>query len=398
MRKIIALTLIFIVCFSSCKGKDIADIDYGYIVSDGFASVIEEGRLYYDWGTQLLTFYDFELAQSLPVCATPNCAHNKENLCSAYFGGGSAEGYAIYQGKLYYWLDSSGGKCALYCADKDGSNRRKIMTIDGTAKNFIYTNGKVYYIKTKETLDEERQVENSINSNYYITKTYCAACCDLKNEKETILTQEYKSHYGDLTLNSVYKDKLYFNEIKLADGFDEDTYDPNSSASVFDDTVSTTYILDLNSKEETEFLPNLRYSFLVFREKYAVYHIEENDGVTAYLVELDTMKKTIIAELPVNSYVGTILDNKVFYSANQRDFNYTHCYDILTKDTKELKCNLPNTTLMLIDKETSDKFIGFVYYYEDDLETQIGNGWSMVIDKDDYYNGMENYIKISDMG
>ncbi len=220
-----ALFPFLLVGCTSAKGSQSADV----VTSTYEGVVTEEGRLYFNYNSKLLTFFDFTSDQEIPVCAKPDCKHNKAG-CAAYFPANEMHHYAFYDDRLYFFLDGTEGT-ALCVADRDGSNRKTIAQLKEQAPRTraIFTKGKVYFDILTEVADETRQADERASvGNFYITRTENIACIDLATGKLTKLSQDRTSHYGSLALTNYDDQKLYYDYVQLKDGIDEDNISAGS--------------------------------------------------------------------------------------------------------------------------------------------------------------------------
>lgn len=95
---------------------------------------------YYMWGTGeqqgMLLFMDAASKVVVPLCNQPNCKHEGENTCDAYYPSyGLADSFydtawvQYYEDGVYTIGCDSDGYVYLYKADPDGSNRRKSTSL-----------------------------------------------------------------------------------------------------------------------------------------------------------------------------------------------------------------------------------------------------------------------------
>lgn len=158
MRKRISrrmLGLVFCICFlSGCGEEASAQKENFSVVSNMRAQVKNEGIFYIDGYTEMMKFYDFHLAQSLPICDRPNCEHNSSE-CNAYFSQGYMSGMGCYRDKLYYYDNMSPG-LPFYQCDKNGSNRKVLAELNGEGSyNNLTVNLPMFFIEDEAVFGME---------------------------------------------------------------------------------------------------------------------------------------------------------------------------------------------------------------------------------------------------
>lgn len=358
------------------------------VLMGGF--ITEEGRLFYDYGTNLLTVFDFNLNQNIPLCTKPNCMHMVDG-CNAFFP--ELSHYAIYHDRLYFWVYENGGS-SLCRADKSGDNRVTVFTVSGRMvprTKAIFMDGKVYCDTLKETYDEQKAVEHpNASGNFAIQKIETISSFELSSGKETVLVPEYVSRYGGLSLIQIFDGKLYYMQAALKDPKKED--DPNFIFS-WDDLRSEVLSLDLSTETEEVIFTD---TYCDFYGEYMIYWSGSGDSQQAILRNLSTLEEKMVYEGPVINI--TILDNKLFIRDGQ-SVKYFDLKDIAAEKAIEIPCRLPENEALTLTAETKTRFIGYLSRYTDNTRTQQdGNIISVSILKSDYYNGMEKYTEISDMG
>lgn len=87
----------------------------------------------------LLRYIDYDSCKNLPLCSAPNCAHNSDS-CTAWVPPHSAAAspYVLKNDQIVFFIQSSETEEeTLYIADKDGSNRRVLLTGLAGAGNFF---------------------------------------------------------------------------------------------------------------------------------------------------------------------------------------------------------------------------------------------------------------------
>lgn len=131
LRKQMCMMMGLICCIcllSGCGGKELDQEENFAVVDTMRTQVKNEGIFYIDGYTEMMKFYDFNLAQSIPICDRPNCEHNAAG-CNAYFAQGFMSGMGCYRDKLYYYDNMSQG-LPFYQCDKNGSNRKLLTKLN----------------------------------------------------------------------------------------------------------------------------------------------------------------------------------------------------------------------------------------------------------------------------
>ncbi len=125
----IALMILGIELLGGCKqAGGTGEEEKFSVVENMRMQVKNEGIFYIDGYTELMKFYDFGLAQSIPICDKSNCEHNSAK-CNAYLPQGYMSGMGCYRDKLYYYDNMSPG-VPFYQCDKNGSNRKLLVKLD----------------------------------------------------------------------------------------------------------------------------------------------------------------------------------------------------------------------------------------------------------------------------
>ena len=130
-KRMFGLVIGLIFCaglFSGCHKEAPEQKENFAFVNNMRTQVKNEGIFYIDGYTEMMKFYDFKLAQSIPICDRPNCEHNSAE-CNAYFSQGFMSGMGCYRNRLYYYDNMSPG-LPFYQCDKNGSNRKLLAKLN----------------------------------------------------------------------------------------------------------------------------------------------------------------------------------------------------------------------------------------------------------------------------
>ncbi len=130
-KRMFGLVIGLIFCaglFSGCQKEAPEQKENFAFVNNMRTQVKNEGIFYIDGYTEMMKFYDFKLAQSIPICDRPNCEHNSAE-CNAYFSQGFMSGMGCYRNRLYYYDNMSPG-LPFYQCDKNGSNRKLLAKLN----------------------------------------------------------------------------------------------------------------------------------------------------------------------------------------------------------------------------------------------------------------------------
>lgn len=360
------------------------------------SSINENGRLYL--GDHNIRFTDFNSMEDIVLCSKPNCLHERETSenpepdCYAVYSGGVVSALGIYEGYLYVILDrlDVANKAVVYRSDLDGSNRIKITEMDSSTRhiNAIFTGGKIYTEGIIYEMEEDGYTNTGRSRSYIL-------CIDINERTWSVITPEKEGYSSGILLLGMYENKLYYRHNYMDQRFNID--DP--SANIFYDHV---YEYDISTGQETllEFADQL-YDMKVYGSSLYYIEIEEHSGLkNIYRFHIDTgEQELLLSSLDIHSF--KFLDNKMFYILGEYDGGYVQYtntrgfyYDIDTGETSELPYGSEETAKIVLDAETSDRFIVTFLEYVDGVGG--GNNISGWIYKEDYYNGSLNFHLIAE--
>ena len=224
-----------------------------YVLAERLITFGDEGILFSDSG--MLKYYDAASGQGAYICDKPECRHLKnDSECFAVFNV-MIESSAYYNDSLYYLsISEDYGILAtdLWIADKNGSNRRKLLTLKDM--QYIY----------KAVFTENRLYIYSLNQE--VSLDYETGMYDTSDKRKVVITSvdldslqvEYlvsKEDYQACIVSNICctKDKLYYiysyQDVEIEYGPDLD-YTPEFQEFEKQHTYHQLFCLDLDSKEE----------------------------------------------------------------------------------------------------------------------------------------------------
>ena len=254
MKKLWAVILAAALLLSSC-GSGKSDTDYEpFRISSQWVNLNYGGELYTvnENGHDLLYFIDFTTLKALPVCPRPNCTHTDPDACPAMDVNNHP---IIVDSKLYFFEENtfwnSENKIVtntdIYVADIDGSNRRKLDTIEDlkvSLIDYVAISGSTLYFQGSEETFEE----NALVSSGLVRRYMCSYDLESKTfENHGLLCEGYSSnaivegdHAGGLYVSVSYtREKLDY----MADDFIDN---------LIEATIWEVWRLDLKTGELTK--------------------------------------------------------------------------------------------------------------------------------------------------
>lgn len=254
MKRLFIVILAAIFLFCSCGQKteaesETARISFGFLnlnLNGEFYVVNEnmEGHLY---------FIDFDTMTSTVVCSRPNCTHNDPNTCTAI---GMDNHPTIVGDKLYFFEEevvwTKDHKIAhntiIYSADLDGSNRKKIYTIENLSilyGDYIAIRGTTIYLAGTEYGIKE---DNSGNTGY--NKHYMCSYDVLSKEFNNygLICEGYNS--GAAVLGE-YDGGLYVGTSYTEEKLEFDIFDDEGNKLLMESYINVPWRLDIETGELT---------------------------------------------------------------------------------------------------------------------------------------------------
>lgn len=353
--------------------------DVAVITDNIGGSVCNAGKLYYNYETQLLTFYDLKSEQAFPICDKINCQHSGSD-CSAWFPMETISGYALYQGKIYYWnAPNDETILTLYRCDVNGSNRKCIYSCENdsqnTAINGIYINGKFYYSCYTKIPSLEEEMKNGYDPN----AERALAAIDLASGKREILSESVSESSGRIEFLQDYDadGTLYYSRI------DGDLY--HDSVEKDSNFISTYFQFDPVSGKSSELLSITGIHEACIKNGFA-YYIENTTG-NILRINLENDETEIILSDGIFGGIS-VLDEKIVY-ARMKESGKQLEYFIWNPDSEEstkVENNLPDNVYLNVSYESQNAFWGYIADSE-----WTGNLRFFWISKEDFWNGQENY-------
>jgi hypothetical protein len=361
--------------FSKQEGND------KILQCNGLRATTEEGYFYMHGET--LHFYDFKTLTDVVVCNKPNCLHKEASLdnphptCNAVYGEGMVMIVAVYEEKIYIMLIDG----TVYRTNLDGSNRETLIKLNSNVGAHVYfSDGKIYYDAIKCEMNKKTSELTGIQEAY-------VGCIDIKNKTSYAVSPKIKGYSAQVQLLGMHNNIIYYFSSKLQHKFKLNDSDNKSTINY--------YQFNLKSKKEDVF-KNGQYLFTM-KGPHACFIKEKQDGTkTLELMNLDTQKSKTIIESK-NLYESCkIFDNNVFYGLGTYDGKDVKCtnvknyhYSINKEKSFEIINNLKDSSSIIINNETSDKFIILIASdVVDGVSNNVKEGWIL---KSDYYNGKLNY-------
>ena len=253
-KRVLAVIIAALMLCCGCSHETVDDSELARI-SFTFLNLNLNGELYevYDNMWTALYFIDFDTMASSAICSRPNCPHNDPEVCSAI---GMDNHPTIVGDKLYYFEEemvwTKDHKIAqntiVYSADLDGSNRKKIYTIENLSISYgqyIAIKGSIVYFAGTEYGVKE---DNSGNSGY--NKHYMCSYDLLSKEFNNygLICEGYSS--GAAVLGE-YDGGLYIGSSYTEEKFEFDIFDDEQEKLLMESYIDVLWRLDLETSELT---------------------------------------------------------------------------------------------------------------------------------------------------
>lgn len=136
MKRMICLLMVLLLC--GCTKIEAPTIDNRSFLRPGVV-FCSDGETVSFLGNMLLggnrlQFADLNAEVFGPLCGKPECSH-REDTCNAKLSP-PVRGLGIYEDKLY-WISSQDYVPHIFCANRDGTERRDVRTLEGAALDSI---------------------------------------------------------------------------------------------------------------------------------------------------------------------------------------------------------------------------------------------------------------------
>lgn len=324
------------------------------VVNNMRTQVTNDGIFYLDGYTEMMKFYDFNLARSIPICDRPNCKHDS-SACNAYLSQGFMSGMGCYRDRLYYYDNMSPG-VPFYQCDKNGSNRKELAKLNGEG---VYDNFKVelpmFFVEDEALF--------RISFSNFLTEP-------VTRKDGTVISEEYFWTFGKINLSSgVFEILKEPKALDVSEWIDTEGYMEGSVFySISDGNHWTEYRFDIeNRKESILSAPNaeqMGFLGMIYDMQKVIYKTETEGLCEVYAYDMQTgetesvyqKKKEKGKELHMSMY-----GNKLFYCVNEEGKGNIEgeeygVYDINAEEEKlimeEEFTYAPNTA------ETKDWYVG----------------------------------------
>lgn len=220
MKKVITVILAAALLFCSC-GQKTADESKDVRISSNWLNLNLNGEFYVvnENMTNRLYFIDFDTMKSAAVCSRPNCTHDVSDVCTAL----GMDNHPIIIGDKLYFFESETvwtnehkilENTNIYCAEKDGSGRKKIDTLENLRiYQFDYVviiGSTIYFAGTEIGIKEDNTASSGYNKHYMCSYDFAAK----KFENYGLLCEGYGSgatvfgeYDGGLYIGSSYTDE-----------------------------------------------------------------------------------------------------------------------------------------------------------------------------------------------
>lgn len=219
--KLAAVAAALIVVFTvGVTGAAMGDLNYETLYYTYPSNLYyKNGMFNYTGSPAVMKFFDFDTMTEVPICPRPNCTHTDPNTCSAF---GISFDYFIYNDKLWWFEDGTDDlglrydengefidSSALYSANLDGTNRKKIAVLDGfEAMSTIYVkNGKAYFMAADNRWDMNWETGRFATAGY---DRVCLYSYDFKKKEFTQIYPENDNgeHISFITIFGRYDNSL----------------------------------------------------------------------------------------------------------------------------------------------------------------------------------------------
>lgn len=269
--------------------------------------VKEEGIFYLDGFTTLMMFYDYNMAESMPICDKPNCKHNSAD-CNAFLQNGFQSAVANYRGKLYF-IDPTSSECILYESDLNGDNRRGIAKLNEKQKHAVATLELPIYF-----YDDKMYIGMTYSD--FLEKPVTEENGMVKNMKDTWEIIEVS--LSDGTITSVKEPE----EIDMTNSYV--TIDEYFGDSVLFSLERDMYLYDMKNKEEKQvFSGNDQNNYIGINvEKGMLYYRKDTEQETeVFQVDINSLDEKSVIKKNRNgkdSY-WILWDDQLYYSFMEKD-------------------------------------------------------------------------------
>ena len=342
------------------------------------------GRGLYLPSDNTMRYYDFELGESVILCAQSGCAHADES-CTAYLGNPAV--FAEYHNIWYTIAETDDGSLLLNRIDPTNGQRRTVTTLNRTESQMFshgvthFSHGYAYVSANSQQLDANGIWQDGGRKLYQI-HLESGEYNVIAENKPTETYRFWGASQERLLLSwDMLLGEPLDNETFLAQGGTEREYADYIFTYYAENTVTELRVYDLPTGEYTLLADSKRDGLEVSPDPALCYEnqliYQLNDSLYLYGLDEGTSRKLLSQKNIINYW---LLDARAFY------ITYTHedGYEIYHADMKTgISIQLSNqgsteSMLFSITGETIDNFIG-VY------TTLSSNGRICWISKVDFY-------------
>lgn len=353
-------------------------------ISDG--CVTDQGIYFTISSNHAIRFYDIQAQKTVYLCTKPNCQHKEprdplnlqEGDCEAYFSNNGL--MTTFNGKLYYTYTVSYNQNDVYQCEPDGTNRRKVGTIEGNILSQCYLKDeKIYYVCMVHDEQKSGEWTETIQS-------FDLASGRVESLTETIRTTE--TSYERYGLCGFYGDQMVYQVNKYSDEMDEGL------------------LLALNPQngEQTTLLTTRSGEFgrVYILDDQLLVQVETGDAPGLYDVNPETGemrqeelpfgdKEVFLGMLDGKYYTRMWLETLDKGPEDEDDYCYRF-YEPRRADYIEVNPKIDEEYLFQIIDETKDFFIGYARDREGVFQDLA------VIHKQAFYSAQKEYILLSQAG
>lgn len=398
-RFIIVLLALFIAAavFTGCKKEEYsagAEQMQIYFTIDG-AFAADKGVYYFD-NQGFLHFFDYNSNKTALVCSKTNCRHEQytedisdEEKCNAYIDLFSPVSFTDGD-KLYFagTDNSDGSRAVIYSCAADMSQRDILCSFnDNSMINQCVIKDKIMYCDVITMIMKENKdgyFSTTAENRHEITSI------NLSNGKKTVLksfTEEESGYNSEIMVLGVKDDNLYFTHNYFETEFTGYNFDDliihKDVCSLNITTLETTVIkggfenysnMMMNLSISGDYFIGVILSDAVRGDYSTTYNTQQ-----IFSCKLDGSDFNVWETIKDSSNLVKIIDGKILYASNDGN-----AYSIDTSGNKQkIDENLYNDFYFSIS--CGNYFFG----------TAKSNDYEKVmILKNDYYNGKQNYITI----
>lgn len=354
-KQIILIMLIFVMGVISGCNKDGAKTvteEKGYGSVDGYLAA--EGLVFDQ--DNIMFLLDSQINEAYVMCNRPNCSHDNEAECTAYFG--DYRTYPIiYNGKIYY-LEAPGSLRYTVWEQNIGENsQKKLAEIEGSYSRrfFVAYNGKLYYIGEK--LGEDGlpldgyndvliELDFETGAYRYLTREkeeghFSFAKLDITGNTLYYVYNKYDPEYDELS-RQLFQGDAQIDAVAFM--LEKESHVHSYMYKINLDTLEETLYMDEEECESNDFLGIYDEYLVFYDEKGELYYTLNTEGEK----EVFYTKDKDIAFCSLN-----VLGRKAFIQYAKDDNYYSITYDFCDKTFSE-EVEIPMYVYIMFYNNVSD--------------------------------------------